>query len=52
MERFSEPVALQQQRTIPDFAQMAGGDALRDALSTIGNLTNLTNGSSAALPQA
>jgi hypothetical protein len=38
VERYSEPVALQQQRTIPDFGQMAGGDLLRDAIAKVGNL--------------
>lgn len=41
VERFSEPVALQQQRTIPDFTQMAGGDLLRDALAKVGNGVSL-----------
>jgi hypothetical protein len=51
VERFSEPVSLQQQRTIPDLAQMAGGDALRDALARMGNLAGSpTNGVS--VPQA
>lgn len=39
VERYSEPVALQSQRTIPDFALPAGagaaGDAIRDALARI-----------------
>ena len=38
-EKYSEPVALQNQRTIPDFAIPSGagaaGDALRDALSRV-----------------
>jgi len=49
VERFSEPVALQQQRTIPDFGQLASGEALRDALANMGNLTN---GGNLQLPQA
>lgn len=37
IERFSEPVALQSQRTIPDFAMPSGAasDALRDVMSRI-----------------
>jgi hypothetical protein len=52
VERFSEPVALQQQRTIPDFGQMAGGDALRDALSKIGDMTHLNGAGTLPAPQA
>lgn len=39
VEKYSEPVALQNQRTIPDFALPSGagaaGDAIRDALSRV-----------------
>jgi hypothetical protein len=43
VERYSDPVALQNQRTIPDFALPAGagaaGDAIRDALARINPAT-------------
>lgn len=43
VEKYSEPVALQSQRTIPDFALPAGagdaGDAIRDALARINPAT-------------
>jgi hypothetical protein len=44
VERYSEPVALQSQRTIPDFGQLPSGDVLRDALAKMNNLP--------AVPQA
>jgi hypothetical protein len=46
VERFSEPVAIQSQRTIPDFSQQAMPDAMRDALAKMNTL------SGAQLPQA
>jgi hypothetical protein len=46
VERFSEPVAIQSQRTIPDFSQTAMPDAMRDALAKMNTLTG------AQLPQA
>jgi hypothetical protein len=44
VERYSEPVAVQSQRTIPDFGSMPNGEVLRDALSKLNNLP--------AIPQA
>ncbi len=46
VERFSEPVALQSQPTIPDFSQQMVPDAMRDALAKMNTLTT------AQLPQA
>lgn len=46
VERFSEPVAIQSQRTIPDFSQSVMPDAMRDALAKMNTLTG------AQLPQA
>ena len=46
VERFSEPVAIQSQRTIPDFSQAAMPDAMRDALAKMNTLTGVQ------LPQA
>ena len=46
VERFSEPVAIQSQRTIPDFSQTAMPDAMRDALAKMNTLTGVH------LPQA
>lgn len=46
VDRFSEPVSLQSQRTIPDFTQPMIPDAMRDAMAKMNTLT------SAQLPQA
>lgn len=46
VDQFSEPVAIQSQRTIPDFSQQMVPDSLRDALSKMNTMTG------AQLPQA
>ena len=46
VEQFSEPVAIQSQRTIPDFSQQMVPDSLRDALAKMNTMTG------AQLPQA
>jgi hypothetical protein len=46
VEKFSEPIAIQSQRTIPDFSQQLMPDAMRDALAKMNTLT------ATQLPQA